>query len=51
VASGYAKLANDKARLADVQPMVLKATTKTANREEAVRKLVAALHANDGIPA
>jgi Flp pilus assembly protein TadD len=46
VASGYAKLANDKARLADVQPMVLKATTKAANREEAVRKLVAALHAN-----
>jgi transglutaminase-like putative cysteine protease/Flp pilus assembly protein TadD len=46
VAAGYAKLANDKVRLADVQPMVLKAATKTGTREETIRKLVAALHAN-----
>ena len=46
VASGYARLANDKARLADVQTMVLKAATKTGSREETIRKLVAALHAN-----
>jgi tetratricopeptide (TPR) repeat protein len=47
VASGYARLANGKTRLADVRSIVQKATTTTSgSRDQTIRKLVSFLHSN-----
>ena len=46
VASTYATLANEKTRLADVQPVVQKIAPKAGNRDETIRKLVSYLHSN-----
>jgi tetratricopeptide (TPR) repeat protein len=44
VASEYARLVNDKLRLADVQPLVARAGSKDGPRRDVVRRLVSALH-------
>lgn len=44
VAEEYARLSNDKLRLADVQPLLAKINTKGASRAEMIGRIVAALH-------
>jgi Flp pilus assembly protein TadD len=45
IVSEYARLSNDKLRIADVQPLLGK-INKSASRMELIRRLVAALHKN-----
>jgi transglutaminase-like putative cysteine protease/Tfp pilus assembly protein PilF len=44
VAQEYARLANEKLRLADVQPLLAKINTKSGSRTEIIGRIVAALH-------
>lgn len=46
VAAEYARLSDDKLRLADVQPVMVKINTKEGTREQVIRRIVAALHGN-----
>lgn len=46
VVSEYARLSNEKLRLADVQPLLGKINVKTSSRSELIRRLVEALHKN-----
>lgn len=46
VAAEYARLTDEKLRLADVQPLMAKINVKEGSREQVIRRIVAALHAN-----
>ena len=46
VASEYARLTDEKLRLADVQPLMAKIKTKDGMREQIIRSIVASLHSN-----
>lgn len=46
VVTEYARLSNDKLRVADVQALLARISIKTSSRTELVRRLVAALHRN-----
>ena len=46
VASEYAKLSDDKLRLSDVEGLLAKLNLKGGDRNEIVRRIVAALHKN-----
>jgi Flp pilus assembly protein TadD/transglutaminase-like putative cysteine protease len=46
VVSEYARLSNEKFRIADVQSLIGKINLKTSSRAELIRRLVAALHKN-----
>jgi len=46
VVSEYARLSNDKLRVADVQSLLARVNLKTSSRSELIRRLVAALHKN-----
>lgn len=46
VVAEYARLSNDKLRVADVQPLLGKINLKASSRPELIRRLVAALHKN-----
>jgi transglutaminase-like putative cysteine protease len=46
VASEYARLSNDKLRLADVQALITKIKAKSGSRNELIRSIVGTLHRN-----
>jgi len=46
VAAEYARLIDEKIRLADVEPLMSKINTKDSTREQVIRRIVAALHNN-----
>ena len=46
VAAEYARLSDEKLRLADVQPVMAKIDTKEGTRVQVIRRIVAALHSN-----
>ncbi len=46
IAAEYARLTDEKLRLADVQPMMMKINVKDGSREQVIRRIVALLHAN-----
>ena len=46
VVTGYARLSNDKLRVADVQSLLGKLNVKSSSRAELIRRVVAALHKN-----
>ena len=46
VAAEYARLTEEKLRLADVQPLMAKIDLKEASREQVIRRIVASLHSN-----
>jgi transglutaminase-like putative cysteine protease/Flp pilus assembly protein TadD len=46
VASEYARLSNDKLRVADVQTLLAKANAKSGTRQELIRRLIVTLHKN-----
>lgn len=46
VVAEYARLSNDKLRVADVQSLLAKINLKTSSRPELIRRVVAALHKN-----
>jgi len=46
VAAEFARLIEEKIRLADVEPLMSKVNTKDSSREKVIRRIVAALHNN-----
>lgn len=46
LAAEYARLTDEKIRLADVQPLMVKVNIKDGTREQVIRRIVAVLHTN-----
>ncbi len=46
IAADYASLTEEKLRLTDVEPLMVKINVKEGSREQVIRRIVASLHAN-----